>query len=133
MRKLIIAFFMFIFLIGCSQSEEARLIKYLDEATSYNISVVYNDRILNIEVPMVKKDEESVQHETLILILAIISYPQEGINLFKEINIDYFDSKTNENIAEIMISEDTLTKVDWKNLKSFTDIKNTVDYYKFKE
>lgn len=131
MKLLYRTLFILFFLVGCSQNDYSSLENYLDEASSFDIQTKFIEGKLDIQIPMVNTDEESVQHETLILILAVKSYPRENTELFKEINLNYIDKNTNDSIAKVKVTGETLMKTDWGNLGSFSDIPKTVDFYNF--
>jgi hypothetical protein len=127
----------FLILSACSQSEEYKVQKYLDEKTSYAISTVFRDGILNIEVPMIdqastwnKDGQMDVNLETIILLEGVKRYPREDLDLIKEVNLHYITRETNKSVAEIKAKSDTFMETNWEDLDNH-EVPQTVDYYNF--
>ncbi|MEH7379179.1 hypothetical protein V7138_01655 [Bacillus sp. JJ1533] len=134
MKKYVFLIFLsfVLMLSACTQGEEDKLNEYLNEETPYDISTEFNDGVVNIDIPMVNIEEEDVQYEIHILIIAVKSYPREKLNLFDEVNLHFFEKDTNKTVAEVQVKGNTLMETDWKNLRSFTDIPANVDSYDYK-
>jgi hypothetical protein len=117
------------------QTEEDKIVEYLSASMEYHdISTSFNERVVNIEYPLVNIREDFVQHQSLIIIHRLKEYPHEDLNLFNQINFRYYDDKdTDKTIAEVRVEGETLMNTEWDNLQSFMDIPEYVDFYQYRE
>ncbi|MDH4616477.1 hypothetical protein [Brevibacillus sp. AY1] len=125
-------------LSACSQSQEEKLLEYLDESTSYNIISEFNNGVLNIEIPLLDEEktwsqdgELHIQLETKILLDAVKKSPRKELNLFEEVNLHYITKETSKIVAEIQVKGSTLMDTDWENLDT-NEVPKYVDHYTFK-
>ncbi|MGP4106523.1 hypothetical protein [Virgibacillus sp. L01] len=137
MKKFFLLMFLCLILSACSQSEEDEIQKYLDDNTSYDISAVFEDGVLNIEVPMIdqagtwnKDGQMDVNLETIILLEAVKSYPREDMDLIKEVNIHFIIRETSEVVAEIHAKNDAFMETNWGDVDN-PEVPKTVDEYHF--
>jgi hypothetical protein len=129
--------FLCLILSACSQSEEDKIQKYLDDKTSYDISTVFEDGVLNIEVPMIdqagtwnKDGQMDVNLETIILLEAVKRYPRKDLDLIKEVNIQFITRETNKVVAEIHAKSDMFMETNWADVDN-PEVPQIVDEYNF--
>ncbi|KGX84172.1 hypothetical protein [Pontibacillus marinus] len=137
MKKFLLLMFLFLILSACSQSEEDKIQKYLDDKTSYDISTVFKDGVLNIEVPMIdqagtwnKDGQMDVNRETIILLEAVKRYPREDLDLIKEANIQFMTRETNKVVAKIHAKSETFMETNWSDVDN-PEVSQIVDEYNF--
>lgn len=137
MKKTLLLMFLFLILSACSQSEEDKIQKYLDDKTSYDILTVFEEGVLSIKVPMIdqagtwnKDGQMDVNLETIILLEAVKRYPREELDLIKDVNIQFMTRETNKVVAKIHAKSDTFMKTNWSDVDN-PEVSQIVDEYNF--